>query len=102
VANELKDLDKNYDLYVERYISDIENGRVKTKNDIAVGIELIKESIKKEDWNNYFKLSTNLTLLGTELGQQVQAFSLLKKLTPKGELYYLEQYTKRYNAKNKH
>lgn len=100
VDNTLKDLDKNYNTYIDNYINDIQNGRVMTKKDIAVEISLIQEIIKRKDYDNYFKLSTNLTLLGTELGQQVQAFSLLKKLTPKGELYVLEQWVKRHNSKD--
>jgi len=81
INRELVDLDKNYETYVENYITNIENNNIKSKKDIALGIALVQESVKRKDWDNYFRLSSNLTILGTELGQQVQAFSLLNKLT---------------------
>ena len=99
INRELVDLDKNYETYVENYITNIENNNIKSKKDIALGIALVQESVKRKDWDNYFRLSSNLTILGTELGQQVQAFSLLNKLTSDGKLYTLKQYLKRENAK---
>lgn len=97
----LPNMNKDYTSYVDTYITNIENGLIRGKKDIGVGIALIEESLKRKDFANYSKLSINLTILGTELGQQVQAFNLLNNLTPKGELYYIQQYVKRFNAKTK-
>lgn len=101
IKTTLPNMEQDYKSYVKTYITNIENGLVRSKKDIAVGIALIEESIKRKDFANYSKLSINLTILGTELGQQVQAFNLLNNLTPKGELYYIQQYVKRFNAKTK-
>lgn len=68
-----------------------------TKNDIALGEFLYTEAVKAGDVATATRLVAELSAAGTRAGQTVQAMSLLKKLTPSGQLYYLQQAVERLN-----
>ena len=69
-----------------------------TVNDIAMGERLIQELSKTGDFDTVSDLIQDVAVLGTELGQQVQAMSLINKMTPEGQLQLL---TKTINRLNK-
>ena len=62
-----------------------------TKNDIALGEFLYTEAVKAGDIATATRLVAELSAAGTRAGQTVQAMSLLKKMTPSGQLYYLQK-----------
>ena len=62
-----------------------------TVEDIALGERLIQEAIKNKDTKTAGELIQNIAILGTELGQKVQALSIIQRMTPEGQLKMLEK-----------
>ena len=87
-----------YDTSLEYFSSQLESKKV-TLDDIALGERLIQEAIKKGDTKTASELIQNVAILGTELGQKVQALSIIKKLTPEGQLMMLQKTVDRGKAK---
>ena len=73
------------------------NGERITKNDIALGEFLYTEAVKAGDVATATRLVAELSAAGTRAGQTVQAMSLLKKMTPSGQLYYLQKAVEKLN-----
>lgn len=69
----------------------VENGATPKADDIALGQTLYNEYVKNGDYDSAIKIASELAVEATRLGQSVQAFRLLKKLTPDGQLYVLER-----------
>lgn len=69
----------------------VENSAMPKADDIALGQTLYNEYVKNGDYDSAIKIATELAVEATRLGQSVQAFRLLKKLTPDGQLYALER-----------
>ena len=61
------------------------------KYDIALGQMLYNEAVNNGDTELAQKLVCDLCVQATRAGQTVQAFRLLKKLTPEGKLYMLQK-----------
>ena len=70
-----------------------------TLQDIATGERLIQIYSQNGDYQKVNDLIQDVAILGTELGQQVQAFSLIKKASPEGQLQYLKKLVDRTNIK---
>lgn len=70
-----------------------------TLQDIAIGERLIQIFSQNGDIEKVNELVQGVAMLGTELGQQVQAMSLIKKLSPEGQLMYLQKVIERTNIK---
>ena len=70
-----------------------------TVEDIALGERLIQEAVKAGDTKTAMDLIADVSILGTELGQKVQALSIIKKLTPEGQLGMLQKIVERGKAK---
>lgn len=68
-------------------------------DDIALGERLIQEAVKKGDIATAQELIMDISILGTELGQKVQALSIIKRLTPEGQLKMLMKTVERGKAK---
>ena len=68
-----------------------------TKNDIALGEYLYTVAVNAGDVSTATKLVADLASIGTAAGQAVQAMSLLKKLGPAGQMYYLQRTIDRLN-----
>jgi hypothetical protein len=66
-------------------------GKKATLDDIALGERLLQESMKKGDKVTAGELIQNIAILGTELGQKVQALSIIQRLTPEGQLKMLHK-----------
>ena len=69
----------------------VENSATPKADDIALGQTLYNEYVKNGDYDSAIKIASELAVEATRLGQSVQAFRLLKKLTPDGQLYVLER-----------
>lgn len=67
--------------------------------DVALGERLIQEAIKRGDTKTAGELIQNVAILGTELGQKVQALSMIQRMTPEGQLKMLRKTVERGKAK---
>lgn len=67
--------------------------------DIVLGERLIQEAIKRGDTKTAGELIEDVAILGTELGQKVQALSIIKRLTPEGQLRMLQRTVERGKTK---
>lgn len=70
-----------------------------TKSDIAIGEKILIEASHNNRMDIAMRVGADLCVLGTELGQAVQALSLLKKMTPQGQMYYLTKVVARLNRR---
>jgi len=70
-----------------------------TLQDIATGERLIQIFSQSGDIEKVNGLIQDVAMLGTELGQQVQAMSLIKRMSPEGQLMYLNKMVDRLNLK---
>lgn len=73
--------------------------RIRTE-DIAMGERLIQIYSQNGDYEKVNNLIQSVSILGTESGQMTQAFSLIKKASPEGQLQYLQKVVDRMNKKN--
>jgi hypothetical protein len=67
--------------------------------DIALGERLIQEAAKAGDAKAVRDLIIDVSIIGTELGQRVQALSMIRRLTPEGQLKALIRTVERGKAK---
>lgn len=74
----------------------VKEGRI-NKNDVAMGQMLLNVACQAKDVNMAKKLAVNLSLAATQSGRNVQAFSMLKRMSPDGQLYYLERTVQKIN-----
>ena len=87
-----------YDSSVQYFNSQFANKNV-SLDDIALGERLIQEAVKRGDTKTAGELIQNVAILGTELGQKVQALSIIKRLTPEGQLGMLQKTVQRGKTK---
>ena len=70
-----------------RYFSDaISKGTRITAEDIAVAERCIQEAQKAGNYEAAANIISDLSIVGTEYGQAIQALSMLKRLSPEGQL----------------
>lgn len=87
-----------YDTAVSYFNSQFANRKV-SLDDIALGERLIQEAVKRKDFATAGELIQNVAILGTELGQKVQALSIIQRLTPEGQLKTLQKIVERGKTK---
>lgn len=87
-----------YDSALAYFNSQFANRRIEL-SDIALGERLIQEAVKKGDTKTAGELIQNVAILGTELGQKVQALSIIQRLTPEGQLKMLRKIVDRGKSK---
>ncbi len=76
----------------ERDWNKIANGdKIPSKHDIAKGEMLLKMYAENGDTLKVMELVADLSEVATRAGQTVQAFSLLKKMSGVGQLYYIQK-----------
>ena len=76
----------------ERDWNKIANGdKIPSKHDIAKGEILLKMYAENGDTLKVMELVADLSEVATRAGQTVQAFSLLKKMSGVGQLYYIQK-----------
>ena len=87
-----------YDASLQYFNSQFANKKI-SLDDIALGERLIQEAVKRGDTKTAGELIQNVAILGTELGQKVQALSIIKRLTPEGQLGMLKKVVERGKTK---
>ncbi len=92
---------EGYDESLKHFESIIESGKFPTADEVALGERLIQESIRLGKFGKAVELVSDVTILGTELGQSVQAMSIIHKLSPTGQLMYLKRAVDRMNKTQK-
>ena len=92
----------SFDAAYEYFRALKESGKLPSAADIALGEILIKEfgdgDRHPDSMNKAINVAADLAILGTDLGQAIQALRIIKKATPQGQLYYLDGVVKRLNA----
>lgn len=82
---------KGWDDALEEWNALNKTDKAPNKYDIALGQMLYNEAVNNGDTELAQKLVCDLCVQATRAGQTVQAFRLLKKLTPEGKLYMLQK-----------
>ena len=82
------------------HIKDVTTNKTAKLEDIGMAERLIQEAIKRGDKTTASELIMDTAMLGTDLGQKVQALSIIKKMTPEGQLKMLQKVVKRGKLKD--
>lgn len=83
------------DKYLYNLESKLNEGKHLTKDDIVMGQRLIQEYIKSGDSEKAMYAVTLTAEAGTQAGQMVQAMSMMRRLTPEGQLMTLNRITQK-------
>jgi hypothetical protein len=67
-------------------------------NDVAIADRVLQEAINHKDVKVTQDLLMDISIIGTELGQKVQALSMIQKLTPEGQLLMFQKLIQRSKA----
>lgn len=82
-----------------KYIQSKINDNNVSLTDIALAERLIQEAIKQGDTSLASELIMDTAIIGTDLGQKVQALSLIQRLTPEGQLKFYQKLVTRAKVK---
>lgn len=82
---------RGFDAAMEDWSSVVNGTRPASKSQIVLGEQLLTEAAARHDAGTVLKLASELAVEGSRAGQMVQAYSLIKKLTPEGQVYYLQK-----------
>jgi len=82
-----------------KYIQSKINDNDISLTDIVLAERLIQEAINKGDTQLASDLIMDTAILGTDLGQKVQALSIIQRLTPEGQLRFYQKLVQRAKAK---
>lgn len=75
------------------------NDRTTTVEDVVLGERLIQEALNRGDNKKAIDLIQDVAILGTDLGRQVQALSMIQRMTPEGQLSTLQKIVTRNQVK---
>lgn len=67
---------------------------------LALGQQLLIETSRQGDMQNFLDVLSSLTLLSSQAGKSLQAFRMLKQSGPIGELYYVQKAVKQLNDRH--
>ena len=67
---------------------------------LALGQQLLIETSRQGDMQNFLDVLSSLTLLSSQAGKSLQAFRMLKQSGPIGELYYVQKAVKQLNDRS--
>ena len=76
----------------------VESGQMPTKEDIAKAEAMYVQACAEGQVFEAQKLAAEIAVMGTQAGQVVQAMSLVKRMTPAGQLYFIQKTVDRLNA----
>lgn len=82
---------RGFSAELREWRSAIDSNKSMTKEDIARGEQLYVEACANKDLETAQQLVAELAMVGTQYGQVIQAISMLHKLSPTGQLYYLQK-----------
>lgn len=71
--------------------SKIDNNEKITLDDMMLGQKLLSEAAKNKNYEDVTYLLPELEILGTETGQIIQALSVIRRLSPEGQLRILQR-----------
>ena len=91
------EVNKGFDHAWKQWRAVADGTKVATKDDIALGELLLANAMKDKQIDLAIQLTAELCAEATRAGQNVQAFRLLKKMTPEGQLFYLQKVTDKLN-----
>lgn len=75
----------------------VSSGRIPKPFEIAKAEKLMLVLSENADFEKALKVSVDLAILGTELGQATQAFRIISQMTPTGQFYYMTRVVDRLN-----
>lgn len=84
-------LTQGIDKAFEKWNAVVNGDKYPSKNDIALGEQLYVGAVADGDTETAMRLLAEIAATGTRAGQVVQAMRMLKKMTPSGQLYYLQK-----------
>ena len=76
---------------LERWNAVVNGTELANKETLALAEKLMVEAGKQGDVELFQKLAAEISAEATRAGQTVQAMRLIKKMTPEGQLYYLQK-----------
>lgn len=76
---------------LNRFKAGMDSGKRMTKDDLVEAQLILKKLEKSRRVKDVVALIRDIAVLGTELGQQVQALSLIRRMTPEGKLLTLQR-----------
>lgn len=88
---------KGFEECLKDWDAKVRQGERFKKEDIALGEQLYVEACANRDIDTAQRLAAEIAAIGTQAGQVVQAMTLLSKMTPSGQLYYLTKVVDRVN-----
>lgn len=84
---------------LDTFLGKIREDKRITHEDIALGERLIQIYSSKGNIDVVNELIQNVAILGTEMGQSVQAMSLINRMSPEGQVFYIQKVINRINNK---
>lgn len=87
-----------FDAVMRDWRSAVDSGKFPSKELIAKGEALFVQACAEGQTFEAQKLASEIAIMGTQLGQAVQAMSLVKRMTPAGQLYYIQKTVDRLNT----
>lgn len=77
----------------------INSNKKMTLDDVMLGEKLLSEAARNKNYEDVTYLLTELEILGTEMGQNIQALSVIRRLSPEGQLRILQRTISRMKSK---
>ena len=93
--------DKGFETLLHEWRAKIDSGVRLDKTDIVMAEKLYVEAANNKDAATAMQLLSEIAMAGTQSGQVVQAMTMLKNMTPSGQLYYLQKTVDRFNTEHK-
>lgn len=90
-----------YNNSVGELYTKFERGDRFKKSDVTRGQLLIEEAVNKGDMETARELLFDMAIVGTELGQSIQALHLIKKASPQGKAIQIQKVINRLNNSDK-
>lgn len=81
----------SYEDKIFRALDKLNSNKKITSVDLVEAQIALREAATKGDIKNYLKLQQDIAIMGTELGQSVQALSMIQKMSPDGQLAILNK-----------
>ena len=91
--------DKGLDASIRSFQAKADATHVPTTQDIALGEQLLIETSANGDMRAFLDVLTSVCEMSTQIGKSLQAFRMLKKSGPIGQLYYVQKAVDRLNSK---
>lgn len=93
-----KKIENDIEAAIKEWESVVNSGKIPTQKDIALAEALMVEAAKDGHENDVALYLTEIAALGTQMGQSIQALSLLKKLSGVGQVQYISRVIAQLNA----